>query len=645
MGLIGKIFVKLGLDNSEFKKGIDDSEKKSSAFKDTLKGIGQGMLAAFSVGALINFGKKAVQVYNEQAASIAKLESVLRSTGNAAGLTSEQLQSYASSLQKTTKFGDEATLNAMALLATFKSIKGDIFKQTIASAQDLATVIGTDLNGAVMQLGKALEAPEIGLTMLRRSGISFSTEQIEQIKQLVSEGKKHEAQLVMLNEVQSQFGGAAKAAADTAAGAWTKVKNAFGDLMEVIGSGTESTKGFANSLTIWFEQLNRVMTSEKLNWWQKLTSFLGGNRKAMALANEEWAQNVAYQEELERNASARLEGLESIEEAERRIATIGKDNLSETQKLAVVKLNAWIKDKKAAEDRAKLDAEEIAAIQAKEAAEKAAEEGRRKGQEGTIQRQTYLIQQLQERIKLEQDEGKRAAMNQDLQNLQYQLEVMQMTTKELKEQIALRQRAQTALPKVSHNIQGKAVVQNQPDPIKPVPTQAEELSDFNDNFEEEVNRSANIAANFGQSVAQSMSDSMRVLIDAIASGEKIDASAMVKAILMPFADMAVKIGEVLVASGAAAIAAKLLIKNPYTAIAAGAALIAIGTAAQAAIGSISSNIGNTGGGRTTTFTGGAGYSSTPALAAINAPPVEVVGVLRGQDIYLSSEKYKQNKGR
>ena len=176
MGLIGKIFVKLGLDNSEFKKGIDDSEKKSSAFKDTLKGIGQGMLAAFSVGALINFGKKAVQAYNESQQAITKLESVLNSTGGTAGWTSSQLQEFASQLQRVTMFEDDATVNAMALLATFKSIKGDIFKQTIASAQDLATVLGTDLNGAVMQLGKALEAPEIGLTMLRRSGISFSTE-------------------------------------------------------------------------------------------------------------------------------------------------------------------------------------------------------------------------------------------------------------------------------------------------------------------------------------------------------------------------------------------------------------------------------------------------------------------------------------
>ena len=88
---------------------------------------------------------------------------------------------------------------------------------------------------------------------------------------------------------------------------------------------------------------------------------------------------------------------------------------------------------------------------------------------------------------------------------------------------------------------------------------------------------------------------------------------------------------------------KALAKNPYTAIAAGAALIAIGTAAQAAIGSISSNMGNTGGGGTTTFTGGG--APTAAVAAMGAQPIEVVGVIKGQDIYLSSKKYEQSKGR
>ena len=76
-------------------------------------------------------------------------------------------------MQDVTKYGDEVTIDAMAIMSTFKSIKGDVFKEAIASAQDMATVLNTDLNAAVMQIGKALESPEIGLTALRRSGVSF----------------------------------------------------------------------------------------------------------------------------------------------------------------------------------------------------------------------------------------------------------------------------------------------------------------------------------------------------------------------------------------------------------------------------------------------------------------------------------------
>ena len=166
MGLIGKIWVKLGLDNSEFKQGIQGAQKEASGFQSFIKGVGQSMLAAFSIGAVVNFGKAAVKAYNEQAVAMAKMEAVIKSTGSSAGLTAKQLGRYATELQQITTFGDEASMEAMARLLTFKSIQGQTFKDTIKSAQDLATVMGTDLNSAVMQLGKALEQPEIGLTML-----------------------------------------------------------------------------------------------------------------------------------------------------------------------------------------------------------------------------------------------------------------------------------------------------------------------------------------------------------------------------------------------------------------------------------------------------------------------------------------------
>ena len=319
MGLLGKIWVKLGLDNSEFNKEIKESQGAVGNFKSFLSGIGKSIAAAFSVSAIIGFAKASIKAYNESALAAAKLESVLRSTGGAAGVSAKELTSYASDLQKITRFEDDATINAMALLATFKSIKGDVFKQTIASAQDLATVLGTDLNSAVMQLGKALEAPEIGLNMLRRSGISFSTQQIEAIKSLVAEGKKHEAQLIMLTKVQSQFGGAAKTAADTAAGAWVQLKNSFGDLMETIGSGTEKTKGFAGSLKIWVEQLDRLFKSKDVGFWGKLTGLFGGNQAAFRKANEEAERNLRYNQEAEKQAEGAMSVVTDLAEAERQL--------------------------------------------------------------------------------------------------------------------------------------------------------------------------------------------------------------------------------------------------------------------------------------------------------------------------------------
>jgi len=213
MGLLGKIWVKLGLDNSELDKGFKDSEKSASGFQNSLKKIGGMMAAAFSVTAVLSFAKASIAAYNESALALTKLESVLKSTGGAAGLTSEQMQNFAADLQKVTKFEDDATIAAMAVLASFKGISGDVFKGVVTAAMDMSTVIGGDLQSNVYQLAKALERPAEGIQLLNRSTRAFSLAQIEDIKKLVAEGKTHEAQLSILAALEGKFGGAAKAAA------------------------------------------------------------------------------------------------------------------------------------------------------------------------------------------------------------------------------------------------------------------------------------------------------------------------------------------------------------------------------------------------------------------------------------------------
>ena len=93
--------------------------------------------------------KDSIALANEQEAAEAKLEAVVRATGEAAGFSADEMKAYAGELQLVSTYGDEVTISALAILATFKNINGENFKSATVAAQDMATVMGTDLNSAI----------------------------------------------------------------------------------------------------------------------------------------------------------------------------------------------------------------------------------------------------------------------------------------------------------------------------------------------------------------------------------------------------------------------------------------------------------------------------------------------------------------
>lgn len=232
---IGDLVANLTMNTTGFSRGATSATSTLRGLSGTVSaGVGSivsslGPLGAAFAGAFALRGAldtARVQIQAEQ-----KLAAVLKSTGNAAGLTAKEIGAYASSLQSATNFGDEVTLGAAAVLATFKEIKGDTFKQALASAQDLSTVMGQDLKSSVTQLGKALNDPIKGITALSRVGVSFTAQQKEQISVMTEAGDLAGAQALILKELQSEFGGAAAAIVDP----WTQLKNSLGDLSEEIG--------------------------------------------------------------------------------------------------------------------------------------------------------------------------------------------------------------------------------------------------------------------------------------------------------------------------------------------------------------------------------------------------------------------------
>ena len=229
-----------------------------------------GGLAAVSAGTrLLSSSLKAFDV---QAKAEAQVLTVLKSTAGAAGKTFEELKQQASALQKQTLFGDEETLKAQALLLTFKQIKGQTFDRSIQAVQDVATAMGMDLKSASVQVGKALNDPATGLSMLTRVGITFFDKQKHAIKSLQETGDLAGAQAVILKELESQFQGSAEAAAKAGTGPFKQFKNALGDLQEEMDAGLVGT---LNRIGTWGTDLLEKLAPLK-QAFATLKSTLGG---------------------------------------------------------------------------------------------------------------------------------------------------------------------------------------------------------------------------------------------------------------------------------------------------------------------------------------------------------------------------------
>jgi hypothetical protein len=149
-----------------------------------------------------------------------KLEALLKATGGASQQTSADIEQMAIQIGQGTLASVQGVRDAAGVLLTFKSISGDTFKEVLSLSQDLAAVGFGSVKTAALQLGKALEEPEIGLSALRRVGVSFSEQQKEQIKVMSLTGRQAEAQALILKALKEQVGGAGEGAAGGLAGAF-----------------------------------------------------------------------------------------------------------------------------------------------------------------------------------------------------------------------------------------------------------------------------------------------------------------------------------------------------------------------------------------------------------------------------------------
>jgi hypothetical protein len=114
------------------------------------------------------------------------------------------------------------------------------------------------------------------------------------------------------------------------------------------------------------------------------------------------------------------------------------------------------------------------------------------------------------------------------------------------------------------------------------------------------------------------------------------------AFIAPFGDTLKQMGSMIMAEGIAMEAFKNSFSNPYAAIAAGAALIAIGSAVSSGLQRLTAN--PAGGGSSSSY--GSGSSSYGKAENYESTlTVNVVGTISGSDIALSLDRTKKNSRR
>lgn len=220
---------------------------------NSLKNVMAGALAGVSISSTITkFIQETINAEQEQA----QLAAVLRSTGEAAGWSQQQLNDMAESLARSSTFSAGEITNAQTRLMAYTGIVGKAVPETMQAIVDMSARTGQSIEQSAEMLGKAINLPSAGMTSLKKMGFDFGEEQIRAAKKLEAAGKVYEAQQIVLAELTSSYGGAAQAARDTFGGAVKALQNNINDLLTGDGGSMAQLKASV-------EGLNQTLESDE----------------------------------------------------------------------------------------------------------------------------------------------------------------------------------------------------------------------------------------------------------------------------------------------------------------------------------------------------------------------------------------------
>lgn len=302
-----------------------EMKKVSSSAQATSK-IFTSLGALLTVGLFAKGIQSSIRAYAVQEKAVTKLNAALRSQNDFTEANSKALRDQASALQRVTTFGDEATISAQALLLSYGLTKNQVLA-TIPAILDLAAATGKDLRIATDAVGRAIGGQ---LPLLKTFGV------------VVDENAfKTEGMRAILKQLEDQFGGTAKAIAESGIGPMEQFGNLMGDVQEDIGRNVipvlnAMIKTYLGLSEILNKNMNIIRDTKTLLADENLT--IEEHNKLMKLWEEGDHKGL---EAFKLRVEKRLAGNKEIIDSEVKVAMTLEDKIKKAIELEKERLEAF----------------------------------------------------------------------------------------------------------------------------------------------------------------------------------------------------------------------------------------------------------------------------------------------------------------
>ena len=184
----------------------------------------------------------------------------------------------------------------------------------------------------------------------------------------------------------------------------------------------------------------------------------------------------------------------------------------------------------------------------------------------------------------------------------------------------------------------KAMEGVQAEILEPIQIDATPLEGFGEELKRHLDMIKDLTDDFNRSVVAGISDGCQEIMNQLTGVSEFNPGAILASILTPLADMAIRSGEVIMAEGVGikAVVDGLKTLNPAFPLVAGAALIAIGSAAKAGLQALASAGASGSSTAATSYQGGTASEEIQNIAT--ELTVHVEGRISGSDIVLSGQR-------